>query len=134
MRDAIAWSYDLLRADDQALFRRLAIFAGGWTLEAAEAVAGAEIDVVQGLSALVASSFVRQDGGTDDEPRYQLLETLREFGLERLEAAGKTKRSASATRRISSRWSSAGRPTRCFRGSRAAWPPLPPTMTTCDWR
>jgi excisionase family DNA binding protein len=87
MRDAIAWSYDLLSAEDQALFRRLAIFAGGWTLAAAEAVAGAEIDVVRGLSALVASSLVRQDGGTDDEPRYQMLETLREFGLERLEAA-----------------------------------------------
>jgi predicted ATPase len=87
LRNAIAWSYDLLSAEDQALFRRLAIFAGGWTLAAAEAVAGAEIDVVQGLSALVASSLVRQDGGADDEPRYQMLETLREFGLERLEAA-----------------------------------------------
>jgi excisionase family DNA binding protein len=88
MRDAIAWSYDLLPPAEQALFRRLAIFAGGWTLEAAEAVAGADIDVVRGLSALVASSLVRQEGSSDDAPRFQMLETLREFGREQLAAAG----------------------------------------------
>lgn len=109
MRDAIAWSYDLLRAEDQALFRRLAIFVGGWTLAAAEEVAGAEIEVVQGLSALVASSLVRQDGGADDDPRYQMLETLREFGLERLEAeredAEIRQRHAAYFRALVERWS-----------------------------
>ena len=88
MRDAIAWSHDLLRPHEQALFRRLAVFAGGCTLEAAAAVAGEQEDVVDGISALVTSSLLQQEAGPDDEPRYRMLETLREFGWERLEAAG----------------------------------------------
>jgi excisionase family DNA binding protein len=88
MRHAIGWSYDLLRPGEQSLFRRLSVFAGGWTLEAMDAIASAGTDVINGLSALVASSLVRQDGGSSDEPRYLMLETLREFGQERLVAAG----------------------------------------------
>ena len=88
MRDAIAWSYDLLPPHEQLLFRRLALFAGGCTLEAAEAVAGGEVDVLDGLSALLASSLVYQESRPDREPRFTMLETLREFGLDQLVKAG----------------------------------------------
>jgi predicted ATPase/transcriptional regulator with XRE-family HTH domain len=90
MRDAIAWSYDLLSPDEQALFRRLAVFAGGFTLASAEAVAAADgrLAVLDGLVALVEQSLVRQMPGADAEPRYQMLETVREFGLERLVSSG----------------------------------------------
>ncbi|MCC2654863.1 MAG: hypothetical protein K0Q60_5030, partial [Microvirga sp.] len=92
MRDAIAWSYDLLDPDEQALFRYLAIFAGGFTLEAADAVAGSAahegLPVLDGITALVEQSLVRQMTGVDDNPRYLMLETVREFGLERLAASG----------------------------------------------
>jgi predicted ATPase len=92
MRDAIAWSYDLLAPGEQALFRHLAVFAGGFSLEAAEAVAVPErgLDVLNGVTALVAQSLLHQMPGRPDEPRYQMLETVREFGLERLAAAGDT--------------------------------------------
>jgi predicted ATPase/class 3 adenylate cyclase len=94
MRDALAWSYDLLSADEQALFRRLAVFAGGFTLTAAEAVAStdADGDVLDGIVALIEQSLLRPMPVPDDEPRYQMLETVREFGLERLAAAGEEDR------------------------------------------
>ncbi len=89
MRDAIGWSHDLLSQDEQALFRRLAVFVGGFTLEAAEAVAADEgIDVLEGVSSLVAKSLVRDEEGSGGEPRYLMLETVREFGLERLAERG----------------------------------------------
>jgi predicted ATPase/DNA-binding CsgD family transcriptional regulator len=88
MRDAIAWSYDLLSEEQRAMFRRLAVFTGGATLEAAAAVAGGGEDVLDGISSLVASSLLRRETEPGGEPRYLMLETLREFGLERLEAAG----------------------------------------------
>jgi predicted ATPase/DNA-binding XRE family transcriptional regulator len=89
MRDAIAWSYDLLAPEEQALFRHLAVFAGGFTLAAAEAVAIPErgLEVLDGVTALVAQSLLHRMPGLDAEPRYQMLETVREFGLERLAAA-----------------------------------------------
>jgi predicted ATPase len=80
LRGAIGWSYDLLAPEEQAGFRRLAVFAGGCTLEAAEEVAGAGLDTMQSL---VEKSLVRFDG-----ERYSLLETIREFALERLEESG----------------------------------------------
>ena len=80
LRGAIAWSYELLPAGEQEAFRRLGIFSGGWTLEAAEQVAGADIDALQSL---VEKSLVRFD-----EERYSLLETIREFAHERLDEAG----------------------------------------------
>ena len=96
MRDAIAWSYDLLTLEEQTLFRRLAVFAGGWTLEAAEAIChlehGPTIDVFALLSSLDEHSLVQQaeepSGVKGTAPRYTMLETIREFALERLAASG----------------------------------------------
>jgi predicted ATPase/class 3 adenylate cyclase len=88
LRDAIAWSYDLLTAGEQALFRRLSIFAGGFSLEAAEAVAnpGGELDVLDGVDRLSEHSLLRP--GADAEPRFTMLETIREYGLEQLAQSG----------------------------------------------
>jgi predicted ATPase len=94
MRDALAWSEALLPPEQQALFRRLGVFSGGWTLEAAEAVCaspeGAEpltLDILDGLGALVDQSLAlcREEGG---EARLSLLRVIREYALERLQAAG----------------------------------------------
>jgi hypothetical protein len=90
LRDTIAWSYDLLPALDQALLRRLSVFVGGWTLEAAEAVANPDgaLDVLEGLGNLVERSLVRRVDEGGGAPRFGLLETIREFGLERLADSG----------------------------------------------
>jgi predicted ATPase/class 3 adenylate cyclase len=86
LRDTIVWSYDLLSPEEQTLFRRQAVFAGGSTLEATEAVANSngDLDVFAVLAALVDHSLLRQSEGADGEPRFVMLETIREFGLERL--------------------------------------------------
>ncbi len=96
MRDAIAWSYDLLRPEEQALFRRLAVFAGGCTLEAAEAVGGeaggaALPSVLDLIAALVEASLLRSEVGLHGTIRYRMLETIREFAEERLMASGEAK-------------------------------------------
>jgi predicted ATPase/class 3 adenylate cyclase len=121
LRDAIAWSYDLLEAQEQTLFRRLAVFSGGYTLEAAEAVCagGARIecevfsvkrddsgsepltlntqhstlppvgaDVLDGVGSLADKSLVRQEPAEEAEPRFGMLETIREYALERLTESG----------------------------------------------
>jgi predicted ATPase len=90
MRDALAWSYDLLATEEQIVFRRLAVFAGGCTLEAAEAVAGQDgtIDVFASIAALVESSLLRQEEDGAGAPRFRMLETVREYGLEQLERNG----------------------------------------------
>jgi predicted ATPase/class 3 adenylate cyclase len=120
MRDAIAWSHDLLTPEEQAIFRLLAVFVGGFTLEAAEWVAGSEgeaeasgwqggrvagrttaehlatppprhpatVDVFDGIASLVDKSLLRQKE-IEGEPRFRMLETVREFALERLEESGK---------------------------------------------
>jgi predicted ATPase/transcriptional regulator with XRE-family HTH domain len=96
LRATIAWSYHLLDEGVRVLFRRLAVFAGGCTLEAAEAVCAAadsgdgergEVDVLEGLGSLLDKSLlqVREQGG---EPRFAMLETIREFGMEQLAAEG----------------------------------------------
>jgi predicted ATPase/class 3 adenylate cyclase/DNA-binding CsgD family transcriptional regulator len=92
IRNTIDWSYQLLDADGQRLFARLGVFVGGCTLEAAEAVCTMEedlgADVLEGLGALVDQSLVRQNQGLDGEPRFTMLETIREFALEQLAARG----------------------------------------------
>jgi predicted ATPase/DNA-binding XRE family transcriptional regulator len=88
MRRAIEWSYDLLDASQQRLFRRLAVFVDGWTLEAAEAVCGwqetSPATVLDGLASLVGSSLVVQVEESDGEPRFCLLQLMREYGWEQL--------------------------------------------------
>ena len=96
MRDAIGWSYDLLDEQERALFRRLSIFAGAFTLEAVEVVAGASgtgeedfgFDVLEVIASLVDKSLLRQQEVPDGDQTYVLLETVREFGRERLTASG----------------------------------------------
>lgn len=80
MRDAIAWSFDLLPDEQRVLFRTLAVFAGGFTLDAVEAVGGQSS--LDGLIALVDKSLIRQEPGNHGRARYVLLETLREFAGE----------------------------------------------------
>jgi predicted ATPase/DNA-binding XRE family transcriptional regulator len=89
LRDTIAWSYDLLNERERRLFRSLGCFGGGWTLDAAEAIAPTNEgqDVFETLISLVEKNLVRVDGGTD-EPRYAMLETIREFALRQLAASG----------------------------------------------
>jgi predicted ATPase len=102
LRDAIAWSYDLLDPGEQILFRRMGVF-WGCSLEAAETVCAGEaarpgatsvalppleIDVLDGLESLVEKSLVRQAEGVDGQPRYSMLETIREYALERLTESG----------------------------------------------
>jgi predicted ATPase len=112
LRSAIAWSFDLLGEAEQTLFRRLPVFAGGCTLEAAEAICGgwetgigsqaprgiesstpdarllAPIDVLDGVASLLDKSLLREEQPERGEPRLLMLETIREYGLERLEASG----------------------------------------------
>jgi predicted ATPase len=80
LRDTIAWSYELLHGDEQRAFVSLAVFAGGFTLDAAERVCGADLDA---LASLVEKSLVRRRGD-----RFQMLETIREYGLEQLAERG----------------------------------------------
>ena len=116
LRGTIAWSYDLLSEPEQRLFRRLAVFVGGCTLAAAEAVTrdhwhiagwtvegeelkaeaeplsfavgGDEGDVLDGVASLLDKSLLRQEEDGTGEPRFTMLETIREFALEELEAKG----------------------------------------------
>lgn len=88
MRDTIAWSHDLLSVEEQVLLRRLAVFTGGFTLDAAAEVCGASSTTFETLASLVDRSLVsRMDDGTG-EPRFRMLETIREFAWERLAASG----------------------------------------------
>ena len=102
MRDAIAWSHDLLTPEEQTLFQRLAVFPGGCTLDAAEAVVdprGERLDVFDGIASLVDKSLLRQEE-TEGEPRFRMLETVREFGLERLEGSGTGEETRRQSRRL----------------------------------
>jgi predicted ATPase/DNA-binding CsgD family transcriptional regulator len=133
IRDTIAWSYDLLAPSDQALFRRLAVFAGGFTLETAETVAEATagqlaqrpegegddldgghwrssgpLDLLDGIESLVDQSLVRRIGQSEGEPpaapRFAMLETIRAYGLEQLEASGEAAAARDAHAAFWSSW------------------------------
>ncbi len=92
LRDTIAWSYDLLHAEEQWLFRLLAVFVGGCTLEAVEAVCAAlgkgAGHVMGAVASLLDKSLLQQVGQERDESRLKMLETIREYGLERLVTSG----------------------------------------------
>jgi predicted ATPase len=102
LRATIDWSYRLLDPSERALFEQLAVFAGSWTLEAAEAVGGGwefstlnptpnpqpPSPILDGLAALVDKSLVQQVTAFDGEPRFQMLEIIREYALEHLEQRG----------------------------------------------
>ena len=90
LRGAIDWSFELLSKEERMLLRRLAVFAGGWTLPAAEAVCGEPGDptTVDLLVRLVERSLVQMEAGSGPEQRYRLLEMIRQYGLEQLQAAG----------------------------------------------
>jgi predicted ATPase/class 3 adenylate cyclase len=92
LRGTIEWSFALLEEGEQVLFARLAVFSGGRTLEAIEAVCDAEgdlpVDALEGVSSLLDNSLLRQEQGAEGEERFVMLETIQEFGRERLEASG----------------------------------------------
>jgi predicted ATPase/transcriptional regulator with XRE-family HTH domain len=92
LRAAIAWSHDLLSPQERVLFRRLGVFVGGCTLGAAERVCEVTgdvgLDVLDGIASLVDQSLVQQGESATGEPRFVMLETLREYALEQLDEAG----------------------------------------------
>jgi predicted ATPase/DNA-binding XRE family transcriptional regulator len=108
MHDAIAWSYDLLAEDEALLFRRLAVFVGGFTLEAAEWVWHADpkvppavppadtVDILDLLSGLIDKSLVQPAAAEGPEPRFTMLETVREFARGRLAESGEADTVAAA--------------------------------------
>ena len=103
LRAAIDWSYDLLAAAEQKLFRRLSVFVGGSTLEAAEAVCNAkgdlDLDLLDGMASLVDKSLAQEADLAKGESRFVMLETIREYALEKLGASGEqalTKRAHAA--------------------------------------
>jgi predicted ATPase len=105
MRATIDWSHGLLSPAEQRLFRRLSVFVGGCTLEAAEAVcdAGQDLgtDTLEGMSSLLDKSLLRCHDATSREPRFEMLEIVREYALERLAESGEEK----ATRRAHAAYS-----------------------------
>ncbi|HEX2029455.1 MAG TPA: NB-ARC domain-containing protein [Nitriliruptorales bacterium] len=92
LRRTIEWSYELLDQAEQRMFRRLAVFVGGADLQAVEAVANPEgqldLDTLDGLTSLVDNNLVRSVDTPEGEPRFSMLETIREYGLERLAESG----------------------------------------------
>jgi len=89
LRNIIDWSYSLLDDGDKELLARLAVFVGGWTLDAVEAVCEPKgPNAVDGVSSLMDKSLVRSAGFAGDEPRFSMLDLVREFALERLADRG----------------------------------------------
>jgi len=98
MRDTIGWSHDLLTDAERTLFRRLGVFVGGFTLDAAEAIAtgmpnnadglqSSSMDTLDGVTALIEHSLLRQVPGSGNDPRYHMLETVREYARDLLDAS-----------------------------------------------
>src|SRR5215204_4636370 len=94
LRATIEWSHALLDEGEQVLFGRLAVFSGGRTLEAIEAICDAEgdlpVDAFEGVSSLLDKSLLRQEEGSNGEPRFVMLETIHEYARERLKASGES--------------------------------------------
>jgi predicted ATPase/class 3 adenylate cyclase len=92
LRGAIDWSYDLLSDEERQLFRRLAVFQGGWTLDAVEQVCNHDVqgllDVIDGVQSLLDKSLVQQREGANREPRFWMLETIHEYAREKLGESG----------------------------------------------
>jgi predicted ATPase len=105
LRATIDWTHELLSPPEQALFRRLGVFVAGVTLEAAEAVADARqdlgVDVLEAMSSLVDKSLLRCRDATAEDPRFEMLEIVREYALDRLAKSGEEK----ATRRAHAAYS-----------------------------
>jgi len=99
LRGTIEWSYDLLSPGEQTLFTRLGVFVGGGRLDAAESLCGS-VATLDALESLVEKSLLRQRADSDGEPRFSMLETIREFARERLESSGE----AEALRQRHARW------------------------------
>jgi predicted ATPase/class 3 adenylate cyclase len=89
LRALIDWSYNLLAEEERVIFRRLSVFMGGWTLEAAEAVCGRE-DMLDLLTRLADKSLVSVDYEHSEETRYYLLETIRQYAREKLNESGES--------------------------------------------
>jgi non-specific serine/threonine protein kinase len=101
MRNTIAWSYDLLTPDEQQFFRRLAVFVSGFSLDAANVFASDNAGTLDGIGSLIEKSILHLvSQGDDPDPRYRMLETVREFGLEQLKANG----DEAATRQRHAAW------------------------------
>src|SRR5437868_24839 len=103
LRGAIDWSYDLLSAAERKLFRRLSVFVGGCNLESVEAVCDTksdlDLDLLDGMASMVDKSLLQQVEQANGESRFVMLETIREYALEKLEASGEealTKRAHAA--------------------------------------
>jgi non-specific serine/threonine protein kinase len=100
IRDTIGWSYDLLTPAEQTIFRWLAVFLGGCTLQAVESIVAAtgdpHIDPIRTLTALLDCSLLRQEPGHTGARRYRMLETIREYGLEQLAASDEAKKARNA--------------------------------------
>jgi predicted ATPase len=103
LRAAMDWSHDLLSAAEQKLFRRLSVFVGGCTLEGVEAACDAkgdlDLDLLDGMASMVDKSLAQQVESARGESRFVMLETIREYALEKLEASGElaaTKRAHAA--------------------------------------
>jgi predicted ATPase/DNA-binding NarL/FixJ family response regulator len=99
LRSTLKWSYDLLDAAEQRLFRRLGIFVGGWTLEAVEAVCyydcnGLHASALDEIASLLDKSLLFQNGRDEDESRLQMLMTVREYALECLQESGEVEQTA----------------------------------------
>jgi predicted ATPase/class 3 adenylate cyclase len=92
IRNTIDWSYQLLNEGEQILFMRLGVFVGDYAVEAVEAICNGAgdlpMDVLNGLASLLDASLLQQEEGIDREARFSMLETTREYALERLEATG----------------------------------------------
>lgn len=122
LRQTIAWSHDLLAPDEQTLFRRMAVFAGQPTLAAIEAVTDPDgsLDAFEALASLVEQSLLQQRGDGEAEPRFGMLQTIRDFAREQLAVHGETDSIASARAHYFARFAEDAHP-ELFGPEQAAW-------------